>query len=78
MRLQVFVQNNSEQVTFDTRQSDRREIILRNATIFWRFNNILKNHNDDIEDTLGTKIDIISEGYHSFQDFSNRTGDFQS
>ena len=68
MRLQVFKQNNSKQISFDTRQSGRRDIILRNATIFWRFKNIKKNNNDTITDALETRIDIISEGYHSFQD----------
>ena len=68
MRLQVFVQNNQKQIHFDTRQSGRREMILRNATIFLRFKNIKKNYNDDITDASGTKIDVISEGYHSFQD----------
>ena len=67
MRLQVFVQNNSKQISFDTRQSARREIILRNATIFWRFKNIKKNYNDKILDSLGAPVDVISEGYHSFQ-----------
>ena len=68
MRLQVFVQNNSKQISFDTRQSARREMILRNATIFWRFKNINKNYNDIIADAPGTRLDIISERYHSFQD----------
>ena len=42
-------------------------MILRNATVFWRFKNIKKNFNDEITDPLGTKLDIISEGCCSFQ-----------
>ena len=63
MRLQVFVQNNSKQISFDTRQSGRR-----NAIIFWRFKNIKKNYNDTITNDSGTKLDILAEGYHSFED----------
>ena len=68
MRLQVFEQNNCKQISFDTRQSGRRDMILRNGTIFWRFKNIKKNFNDEITNPSGTNLDIISEGYLSFQD----------
>ena len=68
MRLQVFVENNSKQISFDTGQSGRRDMIIRNATIFWRFKNIKKNFNGIIADASGTKLDLISEGYHSFLD----------
>ena len=68
MRLQVYVQNNKKTIAFDNRQSGKFDMYLRKATIFWRFKNIKKNNNDIITDSLGTRIDIISEGYHSFQD----------
>ena len=72
MRLQVFVENNTKQISFDTRQSRRRDMILRNATIFWRFKNIIKNNNDDISDASGTKLDILPEGYYSFEDLQKK------
>ena len=72
MRLQVFVQNNERQMSFDTRQSGRRDIILRNATILWKFKNIKKNFNDTITDDSGTKLDILAEGYYSFEDLQKK------
>ena len=50
MRLQVFVENNGKKFSFDTRQSGRREMILRNATVFWGFKNIMKNDNNTISE----------------------------
>ena len=72
MRLQVFVENNGKKFSFDTRQSGRREMILRNATVFWAFKNIMKNDNDTIFDSSGTKLDILSEGYYTLDDLETR------
>ena len=76
MRLQVFVENNSKQISFDNRQSGWRDMILKNATIFWRFKSIKKNYNDETTVPSGTKLDIISEGYIAF--FPRFTRNFQS
>ena len=73
MRLQVFVQNNGKQISFDNRQGGRRDMILRNATIFWRLKNIKKNYNDTITDDTGVrKLDILPEGYYSFEDLQKK------
>ena len=68
MRLQVYITDNKKVVNFDERQSGRYDMHLRNATIFWRFKNIVKGENDEIRDSSNAKVDTISEGYHSFQD----------
>ena len=68
MRFQVFVENNKKIVNFDERQSGRYDMYLRNATIFWKFKNIITDKNDQIRDSANAKVDTISEGYHSFQD----------
>ena len=72
MRLQVFVQNNERQISFDNRQGGRRDMILRNATIFWKMKNIKKNDNDTITNDSGTKLDILAEGYYSFEDLQKK------
>ena len=72
MRLQVFVQNNNKQISFDTRQSGRRDMIFRNATSFWRFKNIKKNFNDTVTDTSGTKLDILEEGYYTLDNLQTK------
>ena len=68
MRFQVYITDNHKIVNFDERQSGRYDMYLRNATIFWKFKNIVKGENDEIRDSLNAKVDTISEGYHSFQD----------
>ena len=68
MRFQVFIEKNNKIVNFDERQSGKYDMILRNATIFWRFQNIIENYNDQIRDNSNAKVDTISPGYHSFQD----------
>ena len=68
MRFQVFVEDNKKIVNFEERQSGRYDMYLRNATIFWKFKNIIKGKNDEIRDSANAKVDTISEGYHSFQD----------
>ena len=47
-------------------------MILRNATIFWRFENIKKNFIDTIKDDSGTKLDVLAEGYYSFEDLQKK------
>ena len=68
MRFQVYVEDNKKIVNFDKRQSGRYDMYLRNATIFWKFKNIIKGKNDEICDSANAKVDTILEGYHSFQD----------
>ena len=68
MRFQVYIEDNKKVVNFDERQIQRFNMILRNATIFWKFKNIVKGENDEIRDNANAKVDTISEGYHSFQD----------
>ena len=72
MRLQVFVQNNKKQISFDARQGERRDMTLRNATIFWKVKNIKKNDNDTITNDSGTKLDILAKGYYSFEDLQKK------
>ena len=47
-------------------------MIVRNATIFWRFKNIKKNFNDEITNDSGKKLDILAERYYSFEDFQKK------
>ena len=68
MRFQVYITDNQKVVNFDERQSGKYDMYLRNATIFWKFNNIVKDKNDQIRDSTNAKVDTISPGYHSFQD----------
>ena len=68
MRFQVYITDNNKVVNFEERQSGKYDMYLRNATIFWRFKNIITDKNDQIRDKLNAKVDTISEGYHSFQD----------
>ena len=68
MRFQVYVEDNKKIVNFDERQSGKYDMYLRNATIFWKFKNIVKGKNDEIRDNSNAKVDTLSEGYHSFQD----------
>ena len=68
MRFQVYITDNSKTVNFTERQSGRYDMYLRNATIFWKFKNIVKGENDEIRDNSNAKDDTLSEGYHSFQD----------
>ena len=68
MRFQVYIEDNKKIVNFDERQSGKYDMYLRNATIFWKFKNIVKDENDEIRDNTNAKVDTISEGYHSFQD----------
>ena len=72
MRLQVFVQNNKKTINFDVRQSGKFNMYLRNATIFWRFKNVMKNDNDTISDSSGTKLDILAEGYYTLDDLETK------
>ena len=67
MRFQVYIEDNKKIVNFDERQSGKYDMYLRNATIFWKFKNVVKGENDEIRDA-NAKVDTISEGYHSFQD----------
>ena len=71
MRFQVYITDNNKVVNFDERQSGRYDMYLRNATIFWKFKNIVKGENDGIRDGTNAKVDTISEGYHSFQDLQS-------
>ena len=68
MRFQVYITDNHKIVNFDERQSGRYDMYLRNATIFWKFKNIVEGENDEIRDNANAKVDTLSEGYHSFQD----------
>ena len=68
MRFQVYITDNNKIVNFDERQSGRYDMYLRNATIYWKFKNIIKGENDEIRDNANAKVDTLSEGYHSFQD----------
>ena len=71
MRFQVYITDNKKIVNFDERQIQRYDMYLRNATIFWKFKNIVKGENDEIRDSSNAKVDTISEGYHSFQDLQS-------
>ena len=68
MRFQVYITDNHKIVNFQERQSGRYDMFLRNATIFWKFKNIVKDKNDQIRDNSNAKVDTILPGYHSFQD----------
>ena len=72
MSLQAYIQNNHKKISFDNQQKGKFNMILRNATIFWNFTNIKKGNNDDITDTSGTKLDILTKGYYTLDDLETK------
>ena len=58
-------------------QSDIRELILRNATIYWRFGNIIWDANDSVDeaDLQGNHVLKLSDGYWTFNDIQKKFKD---
>ena len=58
-------------------QSNKEELILRNATIYWRFKNIIQVVNDSVDDAdlQGNHVLKLSDGCWTFNDIQREFRD---
>ena len=63
MKLWALIGNETE-ITMDESQQGKKELIVKTATIYWIFKNIIYNTNDSVEnaDTPGTHVLKLSDG----------------
>ena len=69
MKLWALIGNETE-ITMDESHQGNKELIVKTATIYWRFKNIIQDVNDSVEnaDSPGTHVLKFSDGYWTFND----------
>ena len=69
MKLWAFIGNETE-IAMDESQSREKELIVKTATVYWRFKNIIQDVNDSVEnaDIQGQHVVKLSDGYWTFND----------
>ena len=76
MKLFAFVGRETE-IAMAESQSNKKELILRTASIYWRFKNIIQDVNDSAEnaDIQGQHDVKLSDGYWTFNDIQREFKD---
>ena len=67
MKLWAFVGTETE-IPIDESQANKRELIVKTVTIYWKFKNIIQDVNDSVKNTdvSGQKVVKFSDGYWTF------------
>ena len=73
MKLLAFVGSETE-IQLDRSQAHKRELIIKSASIYWNFKNIVRNVNDNVENGLvaGQNIVKFTDSYWSFSDIQSK------
>ena len=76
MKLWALIGNETE-ITMDESQQGKRELVVKTATIYWRFKNIIQDVNDRVEnaDTQGDIVLKLSDGYWTINDIQREFKD---
>ena len=76
MKLWALIGNETE-ITMDESQQGKKEFIVKTATIYWSFKNIIQDVNDSVEnaDSPATHVLKLSDGYWTFNDIQREFKD---
>ena len=76
MKLFAFIGGETD-IPMAESQSNKRELILKTATIYWRFKNIIQDVNNSVEnaDIQGQHVLKFSDGYWTFNDIQKEFKD---
>ena len=69
MNILAFIETNTV-IYLDRVQTNKRELIIKSATTYWKFKNIVGDVNDNVENSLvsGQNVVKFMDEYWSFMD----------